>query len=89
MNLTTECTVVTTDQLSEMYRDFVTEEDRGHFQRLLEDTEDWLYGDGEDTTKSVYVSKVIARLVNDVSLTFAAGRAETEIILDHHQEIKF
>lgn len=46
------------NKLSEMYRDFVTEEDRGHFQRLLEDTEDWLYGDGEDTTKSVYVSKL-------------------------------
>ncbi len=26
--------------------------------KLLNETEDWLYGEGEDSTKSIYVSKL-------------------------------
>lgn len=37
---------------------FCTSEVRDSLLALLAETEDWLYGDGEDTTKSVYVAKL-------------------------------
>lgn len=32
--------------------------DREAFLKLLNDTEDWLYEEGEDVTKSVYIKKL-------------------------------
>ncbi|KAF2360909.1 Heat shock protein 70 family [Trinorchestia longiramus] len=37
---------------------YVTEEDRAAMSRNLEDTENWLYEDGEDCLKQVYVDKL-------------------------------
>mmetsp|Transcript_10607 Transcript_10607/g.36870 ORF Transcript_10607/g.36870 Transcript_10607/m.36870 type:complete len:821 (-) Transcript_10607:99-2561(-) len=37
---------------------YVTEEDRAAFSSVLDQTEDWLYEDGEDETKGVYVQKL-------------------------------
>eukprot|EP01097_Dermamoeba_algensis_P001123 TRINITY_DN1421_c0_g1_i4.p2 TRINITY_DN1421_c0_g1~~TRINITY_DN1421_c0_g1_i4.p2 ORF type:complete len:460 (-),score=168.87 TRINITY_DN1421_c0_g1_i4:203-1582(-) len=37
--------------------EFATEEERESFKKLLTDAEDWLYGDGDDTTKSAYIEK--------------------------------
>lgn len=45
------------DKLESQYRDYIVESDRKTLRALLDDTEQWLYGDGENETKSVYVQR--------------------------------
>jgi heat shock protein 4 len=47
-------------KLSGPLGDFVNKDDVEKFQKMLSDTEEWLYGEGEDSTKSVYVAKSVA-----------------------------
>ena len=42
----------------EEYEKFVKEEEREKFVRMLDATEDWLYDEGEDQSRSVYVAKL-------------------------------
>ncbi|KAG8053154.1 hypothetical protein GUJ93_ZPchr0001g31131 [Zizania palustris] len=46
------------NKLYDKYNDFVTAEDKELFIAMLQDVEDWLYEDGEDETKGVYVAKL-------------------------------
>ncbi|KAJ5180690.1 Hsp70 chaperone Hsp88 [Penicillium capsulatum] len=46
------------DKIDGIYSDFASEEEKEKLRAKLTATEDWLYEDGEDTTKSVYVSKM-------------------------------
>ncbi|KAG9129975.1 hypothetical protein Leryth_007091 [Lithospermum erythrorhizon] len=39
-------------------KDFITEPDREQFIAKLQEVEDWLYEDGEDETKGVYITKL-------------------------------
>jgi len=45
-------------KLSESLVGFITEKDRETFVNLLQTTEDWLYNEGDEQTKSVYVAKL-------------------------------
>lgn len=45
-------------KLEGSYSDFTVAEVKTKFMKLLADTEDWLYGEGEEATKSVYVAKL-------------------------------
>ena len=45
-------------QLYEKYLDFVTSEDKETLMAKLQEVEDWLYEDGEDETKGVYLAKL-------------------------------
>ncbi|XP_039264715.1 heat shock 70 kDa protein 4-like [Styela clava] len=45
-------------KLCEILSDYVSEDDRNSFTLVLENTENWLYEDGENETKSVYVKKL-------------------------------
>lgn len=45
-------------QLHDKYQDFVTLSERDEFTATLQEVEDWLYEDGEDETKGVYVAKL-------------------------------
>lgn len=45
-------------QLHDKYHDFVTAAEKEDFIAKLQETEDWLYEDGEDETKGVYVAKL-------------------------------
>lgn len=45
-------------QLSDKYHEYMTESDREAFLARLQEVEDWLYEDGEDETKGVYVAKL-------------------------------
>lgn len=45
-------------QLHDKYHDFVTDSEREQFIAKLQEVEDWLYEDGEDETKGVYVAKL-------------------------------
>jgi molecular chaperone DnaK (HSP70) len=46
------------DGLDMHLKEFVKEDDRVSLQALLLETEDWLYGDGENATKSEYIEKL-------------------------------
>lgn len=45
-------------QLSDKYQEFVTDPEREDFIDKLQQVEDWLYEDGEDETKGVYIAKL-------------------------------
>ncbi|KAG2287662.1 hypothetical protein Bca52824_047266 [Brassica carinata] len=46
------------NKLSEKYHEYMTESEREAFLAKLQEVEDWLYEDGEDETKGVYVAKL-------------------------------
>ncbi|XP_062839714.1 heat shock 70 kDa protein 4L isoform X1 [Anolis carolinensis] len=46
------------DKLCGVYEKFVTEDESRKISLMLEDTENWLYEDGEDQPKHVYVEKL-------------------------------
>lgn len=46
------------DKLHGLLENFVSEPDRDSFSLKLEDTENWLYEDGEDQQKQVYIDKL-------------------------------
>ncbi|XP_010538015.1 PREDICTED: heat shock 70 kDa protein 14 [Tarenaya hassleriana] len=46
------------NKLSDKYQEYITETDREAFLAKLQEVEDWLYEDGEDETKGVYVAKL-------------------------------
>lgn len=45
-------------QLYDKYTDFVMSEYKEGFIAKLQEVEDWLYEDGEDETKGVYIAKL-------------------------------
>ena len=45
-------------QLCDKYHSFVTDSEREQFTTRLQEVEDWLYEDGEDETKGVYIAKL-------------------------------
>ncbi|KAL4934637.1 Hsp70 chaperone Hsp88 [Aspergillus undulatus] len=46
------------DKIDGVYAEFANEEEKDKLRSKLTDLEDWLYEEGEDTTKSVYVAKL-------------------------------
>ncbi|NP_001085637.1 heat shock 105kD [Xenopus laevis] len=46
------------DKLSGPYEKFVSDKDQSRFLELLTETENWLYEDGEDQRKQVYIEKL-------------------------------
>lgn len=48
------------DSLSEKYRRYVLDKEKDNFIKLLNDTEKWLYAEGEEVAKNLYVEKLTA-----------------------------
>jgi heat shock protein 4 len=46
-------------KLSDSWSDYMVESEKEPFMKTLYDTEDWLYGDGENAAKSVYVERLV------------------------------
>ncbi|XP_010521527.1 PREDICTED: heat shock 70 kDa protein 15 [Tarenaya hassleriana] len=46
------------NKLSDKYQEYIIDSDREAFLAKLQEVEDWLYEDGEDETKGVYVAKL-------------------------------
>ncbi|KAI9715825.1 MAG: adenyl-nucleotide exchange factor sse1 [Chrysothrix sp. TS-e1954] len=53
-------------KIDEQYAEFANDEEKAKVREKCEQTEDWLYDEGEDATKAVYVSKI-------EELNFSAG----------------
>uniref|UniRef100_A0A7N8XRV8 Heat shock protein 4 like n=1 Tax=Mastacembelus armatus TaxID=205130 RepID=A0A7N8XRV8_9TELE len=56
------------DKLCGIYENYVTQEDSNRLTLMLEDTENWLYEDGEEQPKQVYEEKLDALKVGFYSL---------------------
>ncbi|KAI3338794.1 heat shock protein Hsp88 [Ustulina deusta] len=46
------------NKLDDQYADFASDEEKDALRSKLTETEDWLYEEGEDTTKAVYIAKI-------------------------------
>ncbi|KAL2120504.1 hypothetical protein VTJ04DRAFT_4531 [Mycothermus thermophilus] len=46
------------NKLDDQYADLASEEEKEKIREKLSATEDWLYDEGDDTTKSVYIAKI-------------------------------
>ncbi|XP_059645128.1 heat shock 70 kDa protein 15-like [Cornus florida] len=46
------------NKLHDKYQEFVTDSEREEFTAKLQQVEDWLYDEGEDETKGVYIAKL-------------------------------
>lgn len=46
------------NKLDDQYSEFASDEEKEKIKAKLEATEDWLYDEGDDTTKAVYVAKI-------------------------------
>jgi heat shock protein 4 len=45
-------------KLDDLYSEFASGDEKSRLRSILDDAENWLYEEGEDTTKAVYVSKI-------------------------------
>lgn len=46
------------NKIDDQYSEFASEEEKTKLKAKLETSEDWLYDEGEDTTKAVYIAKM-------------------------------
>ncbi|WEW55881.1 adenyl-nucleotide exchange factor sse1 [Emydomyces testavorans] len=46
------------DQIDGLYAEYASDEEKEKVKAKLDQTEDWLYDEGEDTTKAVYIAKM-------------------------------
>uniref|UniRef100_J3MGW2 Heat shock 70 kDa protein 16 n=2 Tax=Oryza brachyantha TaxID=4533 RepID=J3MGW2_ORYBR len=87
----------TRNKLSERYRSFATDSEREEISFNLQQTEDWLYEEGDDETEAVYTSKLeeLKRLVDpienrcrDEEVRAQAMRELMKCIADHRMAAK-
>ncbi|KAH6587448.1 hypothetical protein BASA50_011390 [Batrachochytrium salamandrivorans] len=59
-------------KLEMAWSDFIVEDDRTAFMKQLNDTESWLYGEGEEATKSIYAEKLdeLKKMGNPVAFRY-------------------
>ncbi|KAI1436660.1 heat shock protein Hsp88 [Xylaria sp. CBS 124048] len=57
------------NKLDDQYADFASEDEKDKIRSKLTATEDWLYEEGEDSTKAVYIAKIdeIRALIGPIS----------------------
>ncbi|XP_066371101.1 heat shock 70 kDa protein 16-like isoform X2 [Miscanthus floridulus] len=87
----------TRNKLSERYRSFATDSEREQISVNLQQTEDWLYEEGDDETEAVYSSKLeeLKKLVDpienrckDDEVRAEATRELLKCIVDHRMAAK-
>ncbi|KAL5775370.1 hypothetical protein ACOSP7_012927 [Xanthoceras sorbifolium] len=72
------------DKILNAYRNFATETEREHISRNLQETEDWLYEDGDDESESVYSEKLedLKKLVDPIENRYKDDEARTQATRD-------
>jgi len=87
----------TRNKLSERYRSFATDSEREEISANLQQTEEWLYEEGDDETEEVYCSKLeeLKKLVDpienrckDDEVRAVATRELLKCIVDHRMAAK-
>ena len=77
------------DKLSGAYRDCVLDADREELMVILNSVEEWIYGEGSDTIKSVYIEKInaIKEKVDPINSRYTSFQQFPEIIENLLKEI--
>ncbi|KAI4547153.1 hypothetical protein MG293_003708 [Ovis ammon polii] len=85
-----ECVYKMRDKLSGEYEKFVSEDDRNNFTLKLEDTENWLYEDGEDQPKQVYIDKLaeLKNLGQPIKMRFQESEERPKLFDDLGKQIQ-
>ncbi|GMM36984.1 adenyl-nucleotide exchange factor [Saccharomycopsis crataegensis] len=78
-------------KLDDIYAPFASEQEKTKLQGLLTKTEDWLYDEGDDTTKAKYIAKYeeLARTGNLIRGRYLAKQEEEKQAKRAKQESKF
>ncbi|KAL5737675.1 hypothetical protein ACOSP7_030436 [Xanthoceras sorbifolium] len=68
------------NKLFNTYRSFATEHERDGISRSLQETEEWLYDDGDDETENTYTSKLedLKKLVDPIENRYKDGEARVQ-----------
>ncbi|KAM9192481.1 heat shock protein 105 kDa isoform 1-T2 [Dugong dugon] len=72
------------------YEKFICEQDRRGFLRLLTETEDWLYEEGEDQSKQAYVDKLeeLMKIGTPVKLRFQEAEERPKLLEELGQRLQ-
>ncbi|KAK1582396.1 hypothetical protein Q3G72_014566 [Acer saccharum] len=72
------------NKLFNTYRGFATERERDSISRSLQETEEWLYEDGDDETENTYTSKLedLKKLVDPIENRYKDGEARAQAARD-------
>ncbi|KAK9051817.1 hypothetical protein SSX86_028445 [Deinandra increscens subsp. villosa] len=70
----------TRNRLLSSYRSFATDEEREGISRHLQETEDWLYEDGDDESEQAYIGRLhdLRKLVNPIESRFKEEDARAQ-----------
>uniref|UniRef100_A0A3B5LLI7 Heat shock protein 4 like n=1 Tax=Xiphophorus couchianus TaxID=32473 RepID=A0A3B5LLI7_9TELE len=71
------------EKLCGIYQKYITEEDSNRLTLMLEDTENWLYEEGEDQPKNVYEEKLGALKVSLHHRTFRFQRTPSSKVFNY------
>lgn len=74
----------TRSKLFNTYRSFASDQERDVISRSLQETEDWLYEDGDDETEHAYTSKLedLKKLVDPIEIRYKDDEERTQAIND-------
>ncbi|XP_058768373.1 heat shock 70 kDa protein 16-like [Vicia villosa] len=74
----------TRSKLFNAYRSFASDQERDDISRSLQETEDWLYEDGDDETENAYTSKLedLKRLVDPIENRYKDDEERAQAIKD-------
>ncbi|RDL33630.1 putative heat shock protein Hsp88 [Venustampulla echinocandica] len=85
------------NKIDDQYSEFASEDEKVKLKAKLETSEDWLYDEGEDTTKAIYVAKmdeiravagpIVQRYFDKVEAERAAIRAAEEAEIQRKREM--
>ncbi|XP_010533816.1 PREDICTED: heat shock 70 kDa protein 16 [Tarenaya hassleriana] len=72
------------DKMLNTYRSFATEAEREGIARNLQETEEWLYGDGDDESENAYTEKLndLKKLIDPIENRFKDGEERVQTSKD-------
>ncbi|XP_026640965.1 heat shock protein 105 kDa isoform X3 [Microtus ochrogaster] len=89
-NAVEECVYEFRDKLCGPYEKFICEQEHEKFLRLLTETEDWLYEEGEDQAKQAYIDKLeeLMKMGTPVKVRFQEAEERPKVLEELGQRLQ-
>ncbi|XP_038945081.1 heat shock protein 105 kDa isoform X1 [Rattus norvegicus] len=89
-NAVEECVYEFRDKLCGPYEKFICEQEHEKFLRLLTETEDWLYEEGEDQAKQAYIDKLeeLMKMGTPVKVRFQEAEERPRVLEELGQRLQ-
>ncbi|XP_052610542.1 heat shock protein 105 kDa isoform X2 [Peromyscus californicus insignis] len=89
-NAVEECVYEFRDKLCGPYERFICEQEHEKFLRLLTETEDWLYEEGEDQAKQAYIDKLeeLMKMGTPVKVRFQEAEERPKVLEELGQRLQ-